>query len=204
VVEKLQPMDSFNAQPPPFLDDIQAMKRLLVVSYAWLQATSFQEHELKAFCRVIPANSFYEKYSPFQQLIGGYPSASESKEVVKKWLSYDEDYLGKSSNAWMLLRWVTFYGRGRSIFPTKERAFGLGANDTRPGDIVTILLGCQILMVLRPRSESGYEVIGEAYCDGFMYGDALLGPLPQPFVLRERYGAGNWYFNSLNQETGLF
>jgi hypothetical protein len=54
---------------------------------------------------------------------------------------------------------------------------GLAPLAALPGDIVTILLGCRSAMVLRPTSVGKYKVIGEAYCDGFMDGEALLGPL---------------------------
>ena len=59
--------------------------------------------------------------------------------------------------------------------------------------------------MLRPTCGGGYGIIGEADCDGFMDGEALLGPIPQAFITRSRYsGRGFWYWNYLNQNTGLF
>lgn len=38
-------------------------------------------------------------------------------------------------------------------------------------------------MILRPSKQGKYQVVGEAYCHGFMYGEALLGPLPNEIEL---------------------
>ena len=45
----------------------------------------------------------------------------------------------------------------------------------RKGDIVCVLLGCQVPIILRRRGMVGnqYEVIGDLYLEGIMYGEAM-------------------------------
>jgi hypothetical protein len=65
--------------------------------------------------------------------------------------------------------------RGRSFFVTKDGCLGLGPRAAKPGDIVTVLLGGQTAFVLRPTDDEYYQVVGEAYCHGFMDAEAVIG-----------------------------
>ena len=96
--------------------------------------------------------------------------------------------------------------QGRSLFLTKEGVPGLGPLAAKEGDIVTVLLGSMSAMILRPTQEGNYKLVGEAYCDGFMHGEALLGPLPDSFnaVLRHNPTNGTFRRAYLDQETGVF
>jgi len=49
---------------------------------------------------------------------------------------------------------------------------------TEKGDIITVLLGFDAPMVLRPKANGHHAIIGEAYVHGLMNGEAILGPLP--------------------------
>jgi len=49
---------------------------------------------------------------------------------------------------------------------------GLAPNETAQGDIICVLLGCKCPVILRS-VENHYILIGEAYIDGCMYGEAL-------------------------------
>lgn len=163
------------------------MKQLIIAAHALLQISSFQDHQLSAFCRVITTNEFFDRYSPAECWIGQWPGISETEELVRDWLSLDDDYLEGLSRTLVLLRSLASCCHGRSLFLTRKGTFGLGPSDTRPGDIVTILLGCPSPMVFRPCIDhEAYSVVGEAYCDGFMDGEALLGNLPPPFTIRKR------------------
>ena len=82
----------------------------------------------------------------------------------------------------LVLAQVLTQCEGRSICMTPNGSFALVPSASRRGDIVAVLLGCNSPMVLRPtnsRRREHYRIVGEAYCDGFMDGQALLGPLPQ-------------------------
>jgi hypothetical protein len=88
---------------------------------------------------------------------------------------------------------------------------GVGSNSNRligitllaacPGDRICILLGCDYVMILRPStplstswlaSMDTFLVVGQAYCDGFMDGEALLGP----------YALGTRQVSRLDESTG--
>lgn len=45
-------------------------------------------------------------------------------------------------------------------------------NHTRIGDLVAVVFGCSTPLIIRPRGER-FEVVGEAYVQGFMNGEAL-------------------------------
>ncbi|KAE8443919.1 hypothetical protein EG329_001229 [Mollisiaceae sp. DMI_Dod_QoI] len=68
----------------------------------------------------------------------------------------------------------------RSLFKSNLGHIGLAPAEAKPGDIITALLGCPSAMILRhmPHSDQ-YKIVGEAFCQGTVYGEALLGPLPQ-------------------------
>ncbi|KAK5651457.1 hypothetical protein OQA88_12464 [Cercophora sp. LCS_1] len=65
---------------------------------------------------------------------------------------------------------------GRVGFVTPEGYVGLGPREMQPGDEVVVLRGSSAPLVLRPGKQGkGYECVGEAYCHGIMYGEALKG-----------------------------
>jgi hypothetical protein len=94
----------------------------------------------------------------------------------------------------------------RLVFTTSDGRICLGPRTVEVGDVVTVLLGCDSPLVLRPNGLGQFKVIGEAYCHGVMHGEALLGPFdniwkqawrPPP---REGIGVHDTVF--VNTETG--
>jgi hypothetical protein len=65
----------------------------------------------------------------------------------------------------------------RRMFISNEKDMGLAPWDAEQGDIICVLLGCRFPVVLRPRgpSDNYYVLVGEAYIEGFMDGEAILG-----------------------------
>jgi hypothetical protein len=179
VVEKVHLISSL-ARHSTFGDNLDASIEALkqMATFALFGRSSFTEHQLKAFCRAITTNCFIERYPTSQFANGILPSLSKSAEAVKRLLISDNGKLRESPGLETLLARVRIICRGRSLLLTKEGAFSLGPIYTRSGDIVAIILGCQFPLVLRPSSGGRYGIIGEAYCDGFMDGEALLGPIP--------------------------
>lgn len=41
--------------------------------------------------------------------------------------------------------------------------------------MVAVLLGCELPLVLRPLHDATFQVLGEAYVEGVMAGEAVLG-----------------------------
>lgn len=81
------------------------------------------------------------------------------------------------------------FGPGRTLCTTTDGRLCLSPIGTRAGDIVTVLLGGDSPIILRPTSVDRlqYWVVGEAFCHGVMDGEALLGPLPEDWRLVIRH-----------------
>jgi hypothetical protein len=75
---------------------------------------------------------------------------------------------------------------GRAFFTTSEGNIGLCPAKARTGDHICVILGCDAPLVLRqvPDSDGRYHVVGECYVHGLMFGEALLGPPPNPWQPR--------------------
>ncbi|PVH86383.1 HET-domain-containing protein [Cadophora sp. DSE1049] len=64
----------------------------------------------------------------------------------------------------------------RRLFISQGNLVGLAPAGAEIDDVVCILLGCRYPVILRRRSDGdGYVCVGEAYVDGFMYGEAMRG-----------------------------
>lgn len=53
-----------------------------------------------------------------------------------------------------------------------NQVIGLCPARTRPGDVVTVAMGCQYPLILRPK-DGAYEIVGETYICGYMNGECL-------------------------------
>ncbi|PSN58620.1 hypothetical protein BS50DRAFT_474289, partial [Corynespora cassiicola Philippines] len=62
---------------------------------------------------------------------------------------------------------------GRTLIRTRTGYLGLAPEAILRGDFVVILLGCRYLIVLRPRNDNLYHVVGECYIHGIMDGEIL-------------------------------
>lgn len=65
--------------------------------------------------------------------------------------------------------------RGRKPFVTKKGHLGLELDHVEPGDAVAVLIGYQVPFVLRKSVGGRYKIVGEAYVDGIMDGEAVVG-----------------------------
>jgi hypothetical protein len=62
----------------------------------------------------------------------------------------------------------------RRLVTTATGHFGFAPSSVRPGDSVSVILGCSIPVILRPADPNGcYEVVGECYVEGFMKGEYI-------------------------------
>ncbi|KAJ6782128.1 hypothetical protein PWT90_09900 [Aphanocladium album] len=72
---------------------------------------------------------------------------------------------------------------GRRVFRTKGGHVGMGPGDMQAGDAVVVLYGLSTPLVLREETKSDeWTLVGEAYCDGVMDGEAV-GVNEREFVL---------------------
>ncbi|KAL1835985.1 hypothetical protein VTJ49DRAFT_5742 [Mycothermus thermophilus] len=76
----------------------------------------------------------------------------------------------------LLLRFVNTMSKmcfGRVYFRGGKRILGLACSGAQVGDVVCILYGAAMPFVLRPRADGTMELVGDAYVNGFMTGEAI-------------------------------
>ncbi|PKY00584.1 hypothetical protein P168DRAFT_336502 [Aspergillus campestris IBT 28561] len=68
---------------------------------------------------------------------------------------------------------------GRSFFASEAGYVGIGPGDLREGDLVVVLLGARTPFILRETghgADGHFEILGDAYVEGLMYGEVLEKP----------------------------
>ncbi|KAH8682834.1 hypothetical protein BGZ60DRAFT_368391 [Tricladium varicosporioides] len=68
---------------------------------------------------------------------------------------------------------IAGYARNRREFVSSNGRLGIGSTYVQPGDKIAILPGANIPFVLREREAGGWRLIGEAYIDSIMHGEAV-------------------------------
>jgi len=132
---------------------------------------------MSRFCRVLCANLFSGLLHPALEI---YPNLEQSVADLDEALNiYGLRPQALINRLSRYFYWCQTYLSGKSLFLTKENQLGIGPNDMQENDIVVVLLGCEALMILRPAGSGQYQVVGEAYLEGFADTEALLGPLPK-------------------------
>lgn len=197
VIEQVEP---FSVHSTSMNDTMVELKR--IARWMGLQGPAVQSRQFKALARAASGNRYAERFYPPRD---GFPTAAQSEMVLHDILEPDinNDLDGFRASA---LDGFRHNCQGRSFYLTKDGVPGLGPLAAKEGDIVTVLLGSMSAMILRPTQEGNYKLVGEAYCDGFMHGEALLGPLPDSFnaVFRVNPTDGTYGWAYLDQETGVF
>jgi hypothetical protein len=96
--------------------------------------------------------------------------------------------------------------RNRALFITKAGHIGLGPLRMQSGDNVMIPFGSRCALILRAQSDGDFTLVGQAYCDGFMKGEALLGPFPDNWDLIWNHDEDTGHLNPMyiNSSTGIF
>ena len=125
---------------------------------------------IDSVCRTLYCNEFAERYLPYAPDL---PNTQESKKYVRDLMDNGE-LVEYDKYSIQVHRRV----KGEVTFQTRNGHIGIGPQSIRAGDQACILLGCRALLILRPNDAQTYKVVGEAYMDGFMEGEALLGALP--------------------------
>ncbi|KAF2755680.1 hypothetical protein EJ05DRAFT_478640, partial [Pseudovirgaria hyperparasitica] len=138
---------------------------------------------LEMLCRVIFARVFDEYYSPSPKPSHASFERSilELQQLVQKQSSLSiEVPTGPSSPFCETHRPC----HERALFLSEHNQLGVGPKNSKPGDVVFLLLGWSNPFVLRPvRRPDGtvYQLVGECYLDGHAHDEAVLGPLPSGY-----------------------
>lgn len=155
----------------------------------------------EAFCHAICGGVLADYYVPPSR---SSPSLASSSTVFKNIFrrSYEEIVMDEDTQ--FFLGHVFRKCEGRVLLKTSGDHVGIGPLDTREGDEICVLLGCDVPMVIRSDSNGRYKIIGESYVSGISSNEAMLGPLPRGYreVLRYDPESGSTYWVYMNSKTG--
>ncbi|KAI0151766.1 HET-domain-containing protein [Xylariaceae sp. FL1272] len=92
-----------------------------------------------------------------------------------------------------------------SLFTLSNKFLGVSNRQASQGDEVFVILGCELPMILRPLPhKQQFRVVGPCYVHGMMHGEALLGSLKHPWLVKvpgDEDGQDRAHFK--NTETDL-
>ena len=187
-----------------YLDEIEDAIRALIVPKIESLSLSERDAIINSLCRTICCNEFADSYSPPSSNLASFEISRKNIYRIintKQYIALDNSPEDK-----LYIAQVRSSIRGRSFFTTDDGYVGLAPTATKLGDQVSVLLGCQSPLVLRPCGDGSYKVMGECYIDGFMDGAAYLGPLPTKWQRTARYfeGFATNYYTFVNLQTGEF
>lgn len=138
---------------------------------------------LTAYCNTLCAKHFSNVYLPHRTV---YPQFQQSLDflsaILQPGIEQVPDY-SWGTKAEKFLDDVWRWGKERSFVKTCEGYIALAPPNAQPGDQVCLLLGCGSPMLLRPTSNSRYQVVGSCYVHGLMNGEMFLGPISERYQL---------------------
>ena len=178
---------------PNSRDVYGALKRLTLWIRNELKIDHF-ERQLESICRILCCNYFSDIFEPADKIFPELQATLEHfRTMVDPIAEPTNDFLNSAlqfySRCW-------HNGHKRTFIITEEGYIGMAPQTAHPGDFIVVFLGCQSPIVLRPRGDGGYLVVGEAYVHGLMTGEAFLGPLPTNWQRISRYDettGKQWY-----------
>ena len=169
---------------PDSRDLYTAMKRLTLWIRNQLGIYHF-ERQLESMCRTLCCNQLSDTWEPADK---DFPELQASLEHFRTLADLmaepTNDFLNSGRGFYAP---SLHHGLNRSFIITEEGYVGMAPQTAHPGDFIVVFLGCQSPIVLRPRGDEGYLVVGEAYVHGLMTGEAFLGPLPTNWQRVIRY-----------------
>lgn len=126
----------------------------------------------KAIARALCLDWFNDRYHPprtnywSEATITGLSRLHEARDSE---LSTEENQFLENGRRWL---------RRRSVFATDSGHIGLGPASLKVKDLIVNLVGCVMPLALRACPRNQYQHVGEAYCQGAMRGESVLGALP--------------------------
>jgi len=172
-----------------------------IVSRLFSTNMPVDEISLISFCRTIFAGDFSDTFDPpAQGLLSLIQAVQQLKIILYK---PDKELPPLSSKVFM---YILAYSPGRCFCRTRKGRIILAPGVAAKGDVVTVLLGCSKPMILRPTREGNFKVVGEAYYDEIANGEALMGPIHDPFKLVSKWYAPEQahHFAFLNTENNSY
>ncbi|SPO06174.1 uncharacterized protein DNG_08863 [Cephalotrichum gorgonifer] len=106
-----------------------------------------------------------------------FVAASMNRRVGLMERSYDRKVKDLERDKQVVRSWRRIFAAycwdRRFFYLDGGRRMGLVPSEAKQGDVVCIPLGCPCPMVFRERIQGQWVVVGEAYVDGLMYGEAV-------------------------------
>ncbi|KAI0149059.1 heterokaryon incompatibility protein-domain-containing protein [Pestalotiopsis sp. NC0098] len=152
---------------------------------------------LDAFVALLAGGSYKEVH-------GGahYPTREEAKEafLAVVWSGGNINMI-KEAKLRGYIGEITSDRRSEHYFHTREGHVGTTPGSVRIGDVISVLPGGSVPFLLRPALEKTqndcYQLMGPCYVQGIMFGEALLGPFPEPWACVKDSGLGrHWCFGN--------
>jgi len=156
----------------------------------------YDSAQIRAICETLCSNNFSESHRPRNS---EFPTLQKAERVVRRILTSQYaifEGINDTGELNFLLR-ASVTCNGRAFVILDNGHIGLAPSSAQVGDIMTVMLGFDPAIVLRPIRNGTYKVVGEGYCQGVMSGEALLGPLPGNFrIVRKWYtnGTATWAY----------
>jgi hypothetical protein len=184
--------------PQPCILELQR-----VVSQIGFQDEHLHSKEkLRELCQTLCTDQVSDRYYPSTPK---YPTRRSSEESLTELLNLriNSEYIGVKQEALKFMSGLLRFCEGRSLFRSTQGRSGLGPKTARAGDIVTVVLGVSNGLVLRPTNDHKFQVVGEAYYNDIMNGQALLGPLPDGIEEVSRYSPSvqQWHFAYFDRDN---
>ncbi len=157
---------------------------------------------LDAMCRTLCCNELSDRWEPKNSTLPDYTmSLSFLHGLLNGIDEYNLELLVENRN---YLNRVSAALSGGKFVISHDGYIGLAPRAVEPGDQICIVLGCTMLLILRPDEYGRHSVVGPCYVHGLMDGAALLGPLTRMWKNVVRYDTVVETLREAfhNQETG--
>lgn len=134
---------------------------------------------LDAFCRTIFWDVISDRFVPPLNVVDDFQMFKSEMGII-----LTKPYAEDPPTRW--LKNVYTYNLRCCYFTTKEGYMGFAPRSAKTGDILVTFRGLDVIMALREHNNA-YRVVGGCYLHGFMTGEGLLGPIPEPYQSAFRF-----------------
>jgi Heterokaryon incompatibility protein (HET) len=112
------------------------------------------------------------------------PESMKNDESIPEEI-YNDDFRLYKHWAWSFSYQSTNnHWAGRRLAKTADGYICSADKDTQIGDRIAIVAGCRMPIILRPRDDGTYQVVGHAYVMGLMHGEVMeLGIEPEQILI---------------------
>ncbi|KAH7312921.1 heterokaryon incompatibility protein-domain-containing protein [Rhexocercosporidium sp. MPI-PUGE-AT-0058] len=171
-------------------DDMRAELSRMVRTMQQRGDVEWNLQQVHNLCQALFSGDFADNYFP-SLTKADIVTASQLEDIVQSFLMLASDTSETQATLTvaesLVVDSISHYLLDRSILVSSTGSISLGPQAAQKGDVTAVLLGCDSPMILRPVGLGKHLVVGEAFCDGIMYGESILGPFPEGFRPVWRY-----------------